>query len=251
MKHTLNISWIAVKELIFEKVFYILFSFVGLALLLGMLLGQLTFGEQAKLTIDFMLGSAHLSMVLFSIFMGISLFQRELMMGSVSMLLSKPISRTSFILGKYLGQIMVQAGVILAMTAVIILSCLRFEEVHYLAIFQALVLMFFEICIITAITYFFSVNAGSITAAVASFGFFVLGHYIHGTKNGITDTFVAKETLVALVPNLEIFNLKTFASYGVTISGYELLLSLAYALICVTIFLVAASLTFERKDILT
>jgi len=110
MKQALHISWIAVRELIYERVFHLLFSFVGLALILSILLGQLTYGEQTKLTIDFMLGSAHIAVILFSIFMGISLFQRELQMGSISMLLSKPVSRTSFLAGKYLGQILVQLG---------------------------------------------------------------------------------------------------------------------------------------------
>ena len=252
MKHTLQISWIAIRELIYERVFYLLFSFVGLALILGMFLGQLTFGEQAKLTLDFMLGSMQIAMVLFSIFMGISLFQRELQMGSVSMLLSKPISRSSFLIGKYLGQITVQLGVILAMTVVVTLSCLRFEEVHYLAIYQAILLIFLETCVITAVTYFFSVNAGSITAALASFGFFAIGHYTTDSNRKIaSESKPLIEIIAAIIPNLEVFNLKTFASYGVTISAREVGLSFTYAMVCTVMFLVLAALTFDRKDILT
>ncbi len=252
MKSIFFISWIAVRELIYEKVFYLLFSFVGLALALGVLLGQLTFGEQTKLTIDFMLGSAHLAMILFSIFMGISLFQRELQMGSVSMLLSKPISRTSFLLGKYFGQILVQLGVMVTLTGVIFLSLSRFENVQYLSVLQATLLIFFETCIITAITYFFSVNAGSITTALATFVFFALGHYSFSSERSpATKSNPITEMIVTIVPNLEVFNLKTFASYGVTISNRELGLSLSYALVCTAMFLTLASLTFQKKDILT
>lgn len=252
MKQVLHISWIAVRELIYEKVFYLLFSFAALALALAILLGQLTFGEQAKLTLDFMLGCAHIAMILFSIFMSISLFQRELLMGSVSMLLSKPISRSSFLIGKYLGQIFVQFGVMVAMTVVIVLTCLRFNNVQYAAILQAVLLMFFETCIIAAITYFFAVNSGGITAAIATFVFFVFGHYTHSIKKPIAgESFIAKEIVSAVIPNLEVFNLKTFASYGVTVSSQEVFLSLCYAFICISVFLIAASLTFDRKDILT
>lgn len=252
MIQVFQIAWIAIRELIYEKVFYLLFSFVGLALILGLLLGQLTYGEQAKLTLDFMLGCAHIAMVLFSIFMGISLFQRELQMGSVAMLLSKPISRTSFIFGKYLGQISVQLGVILAMSLVIVINCLRFEAVSYLAVSQAILLIFFETCIITAITYFFSVNAGSITAAIASFVFFAMGHYTaEPSKSTNIKSSVLSDLITAIVPNLEIFNLKTFASYGVTITSREVGLSFCYALICIGVFLVLAAVTFDRKDILT
>jgi len=96
------------------------------------------------------------------------------------------------------------------------------------------------------------VNSGSITAAVASLVFFVFGHYSHEAKKPIGgESLLAREFVSAIIPNLEVFNLKTFASYGITISTNELLLSLAYALICVSIFLIAAILTFDRKDILT
>jgi len=252
MKQTLNIAWIAIRELVYERVFYLLFSFVGLALILSILLGQMTYGEQTKLTIDFMLGSAHLAMVLFSIFMGISLFQRELQMGSVSMLLSKPVSRTSFLVGKYLGQVLVQLGVMLAITGIVCLSLLRFDQVQYLAIFQAILLLFFETCVITAMTYFFSVNSGSITTAVATFGLFIVGHYsFNSNRNPASSSNPLKEIIYAVLPNLEIFNLKTYASYGVTISRTEVGLSCAYAMVCITMFLVLAAVTFNKKDILT
>lgn len=252
MKHILQISRIAVKELVYEKVFYLLFSFVGLALILGILLGQLTYGEQAKLTLDFMLGCANISMVLFSIFMGISLFQRELHFGSISMLLSKPISRNSFLIGKYLGQIVIQLGVIVAMTAVIMVTSLKFETVSHIAILQSTLMMFFETCVITAITYFFAVNSGSVTASIATLAFFVVGHYnFNSNGNKKQEVSMLKEMIAAIIPNLEIFNLKNLASYGITSSWHEIGLASIYALVCMTLFLIAASLTFGRKDILT
>ena len=50
-----NIAWIAIRELLYEKVFYVLVLFCVMALGLSLLLGQLTYAEQAKLTLDFML----------------------------------------------------------------------------------------------------------------------------------------------------------------------------------------------------
>lgn len=252
MKQIFHISWIAMRELIYERVFYLLFSFVALAVVLGVLLGRLTFGEQAKLTLDFMLGALHIALVLFSIFMGISLFQRELLMGSISMLLSKPVSRTSFLLGKYLGQVAIQLGVVAAMCLVVMVTCLRFEEISFVAIAQAVLFIFFETCVLTAITYFFSVNAGSLTAALATFAFFILGHFNTSSNQATGYQIKSVSPLIAtLIPDLEVFNLKTFASYGVTISNQEMGLGLAYAILCAGLFLVLASLTFEQKDILT
>ena len=77
MMNSLRIAWVAIQELLHEKVSYLLIGFALFSLAMSMVFGQMTYGEQAKLTLDFMLGATQLSMLLFSIFMGISLFQKE------------------------------------------------------------------------------------------------------------------------------------------------------------------------------
>ncbi|MBI4405237.1 MAG: ABC transporter permease, partial [Deltaproteobacteria bacterium] len=217
-----RIAWVAIRELLYERVFYILLAFVGLSLGLGLLLGQMTYAEQYKLTVDFMLAGIELSMLLFSIFMGTSLFHRELNSGSISMLLSKPISRATFLLGKYLGQLFVQFGVIVFMTGITAVTCALYSD-HpaYLPIFQCSALIFLEVGILTAVTYCFAVNAGAITTCAAAFCFFLVGHLKEPIEKNIGP--VAREGWIwqfvnGLLPDLEIFNTKTLASYGHALS---------------------------------
>jgi len=255
MRHTFQIAWIAIRELLYERVFYILLSFAAAALALSLMLGQMTYAEQAKLTLDFMLAGIELSMILFSIFMGISLFQRELSLGSISMVLSKPVSRASFILGKYLGQLAVQLGVTLLMGLFTALVCMRFgSAVSFLSIFQTCLLIALEIAVLTAITYFFAVNAGAITTAVAALAFFAIGHLENTIADNVkyyAENDVAWKAFENLIPNLEVFNMKSLASYGLSIPWHQVGLASLYAAICVVFYLVAASICFERKDILT
>jgi Cu-processing system permease protein len=253
MKAILWIAWIAARELFYERVFYLLAAICALALGLSFMLGQLTYAEQSKLTVDFLLGGIEISMILFSIFMGISLFHRELALGSISMVLSKPVSRTSFLLGKYLGQIGVQLIVIAFMGAVTLLACLRFEQASYLAITQTLALFFLEITVVTAVTYFFAVVAGGVTTALAALCFFCLGHLRPTVSSSLREPFAQGTWAMVkgLVPDLEIFNMKALASYGHTISTAELGWAALYALCCLLFFLGGAALFFERRDILT
>lgn len=253
MKHSWVIGWIAVRELIYERVFYLLFSFALLSIGVSLLLGQLTYAGQSKLTLDFLLGAIQFSMTLFSIFMGISLFHRELAQGSISLVLSKPINRYSFIFGKYLGQITVELFVLAAMIGVVFLATSRFEEgVSHLAIAQTVLLIFFEILVITAVTYFFAVNAGVITAAIATLFLVGLGHLgeVKRIQTGSVE-HVTKTLLRPLIPNLEIFNMKSLASYGQCISSQEIGWAFLYALTCTGMFLCLAAVTFNRKDVLT
>ncbi len=252
--NTLRIAWIAVRELLYERVFYILVSFALASLAFSLLLGQLTYAEQAKLTLDFMLGCTHLSMVLFSVFMGISLFQRELQSGSISMVLSKPISRSTFLVGKYLGQVAVQAIMTLAMGVITLAICSRFDSgISATAVIQTVSLIACEIAVLTAITFLFAVNTGAITTAILTLALFALGH----TRGLVSSNLKTNEELLVwrvvrtLIPDFEVFNMKQLASYGQTIPWTEFGLAASYALVCFAFYLVVASLCFERKDILT
>jgi len=250
----LRIAWIAVRELIHERFFYILVGFAAASLGFSLLLGQMTYAEQAKLTLDFMLGGTQAILVLFSIFMGVSLFQRELQSGSISMILSKPISRTSFLLGKFLGQIGVQAAMAVAMGLITTLLCARFRsDLSWVATAQTVALIYAESVVLTALTYAFAVNTGSLTTALLTLALFSVGHM----RDVVNGAFRAGENPVSwaigrtLIPDLEVFNMKALASYGESLSAPEFGWALVYAGVCLVFYLTLALLSFERKDIAT
>ncbi len=249
-----RIAWIAVRELFYEKVFYILLSFALASLAFGLLLGQMTYAEQAKLTLDFMLGCTHASMILFSVFMGISLFQRELTSGSISMVLSKPISRSTFLLGKYLGQVIVQTGMTLAMGALTLLACSRFgTDISVPATLQTVLLIACEVSVLTAITYVFAVNTGAVTTAILTLAIFSVGHMRDVVSSNLrnTDELLIWRFIRTLVPDLDVFNMKQLASYGQSIPWSEFGWALTYGVTCFAFYLFVASVCFERKDIPT
>ncbi len=248
----LRIAWVTVRELLYEKVFYLLVSFALAAMALSVLLSQFSYAEQSKLLLDFMLGGTQMAMILFAVFMGISLFHKEMNSGSIYMLLSKPVSRWVFLVGKYLGQVIVQTAVIALMGVIAYLTCARFEgNFSATALFQAMTMIVFECATLTAITYLFAVNSGAITAAAVTLCFFAVGHVRDRVNENIGDSFATYvwSFTKALVPDLEIFNMKSMASYGLTIGWNELSLACGYAVICVTFYLFAAVVCFNHKDI--
>lgn len=254
MKNTFAVAWIAMRELFYERVLYLFIVFAIGALVMSLLLGQMTYAEQSKLTLDFMLAGTQISMVLFSIFMGISLFQRELTLGSVAMVLSKPIPRSTFLLGKYLGQLIVQAVVTLGMMGMTIALCAGLElPTPFQPILQSTLLTIFEISVIGSFTYFFAVNAGAITAAIASGLIFLVGHFQDAFNETIKDSVRLPfwSALKSVLPNLEVFNIKSLVSYGIGISWSEVGLASLYAAVCAGMFLTLAILSFNRKDIFT
>lgn len=249
---TLRIAGIAVRELLHERVVYLLLGFVIAALALSVLLGQLTYVEHAQLTLDFLLAGQHLAMCGFSVFVGIALFQRELASGSVAMVLSKPVARWSFLLGKYLGQVAVQTVVILTMGLVVFAVGSALGKAPGVSIAQATLMTALECAVLTAAAFFFAVNAGAITAALGCVGLFLAGHFrvaaIQGTT--VSDT-VTKTVLRGLFPDLEIFNVRLLASYGLGLSTDALLFAIAYGLLASAFFVTLACLCFEHRDVQT
>lgn len=249
-----RIAWVAIRELFYERVFYILLSFAIASLVFSLLLGQLTYAEQAKLTLDFMLGCTHISMLLFSVFMGISLFQRELTSGSISMVLSKPISRSTFLIGKFAGQVAVQTLMTVSMGVLAVAICSRFGgNLSVLATLQTVLLISCEVAVLTAMTYLFAVNTGAITTAILTFALFALGH-TRGLVNSnlrSNEELAVWQTVRTFVPDLQVFDMKQLASYGQSIAWNEFGWATLYAFVCLSFYLVIAAACFERKDILT
>jgi ABC-type transport system involved in multi-copper enzyme maturation permease subunit len=250
---SLMIAKIAIQELFHERVFYIIICFAALTLATSFLFGQMTYTQHGRITLNFLLAAIQISMLLFSIFAGISLFQKEIISGSVSMVLSKPISRSSFLIGKYIGQIITQFFVITIMGLITHTFLAVFYEIYEgYVLFQTLLLIFFEVMVLTAVTYFFSVIAGAMTSAILTICWFCIGHFwdifssVLEKKNLISWT-----TVRTLIPNLEVFNMKDLASYAISISSLEIGYAFLYSLCCIAFYLTIGCLFFEQKDILT
>ena len=91
------------KEVIRDKIFYSLVFFAVLLLGASVLLSTLTLGEQSKIIEDLSLSGIEILGVIIAIFVGIGLVNKELEKKTIYTIISKPIERWQFLLGKYLG----------------------------------------------------------------------------------------------------------------------------------------------------
>ena len=254
MRKALSISFITIKELLHERVFYLIGGFALLAVGVSLLLGDLTYAEQSKITLDFLLAGIELTNLLFSVFMGITLLHRELNLGWIAMVLSKPVSRTSFLMGKFLGQAFVQ-GLVILMMGFLTWGLCSMNQITIVptSLFQSLLLMFFEGLIMSSIVYIFAVNLGALLAAASSVVVYALGNFTTGaerTNQALQQSYVWM-ALKALIPNFRILNMKTLASYGLSIEWNLVGILFLYTLVCCFMYFSAAAVSFSRRDIFT
>ncbi|MDO9181767.1 MAG: ABC transporter permease subunit, partial [Bacteriovorax sp.] len=80
----------------------IVFIAIGLVFI-SYVASEFAYGAPAKVALDFGFGLTSISNLIMSIFIGSTLLSKEIENRTLYMILSRPISRTSFMLGKVIG----------------------------------------------------------------------------------------------------------------------------------------------------
>ena len=104
------------KESVRDRVPYSMVAFAALLIAASYLISQLTAGQDLKIIKDLGLAAISWFGLLIAIFIGIGLVSKEVERRSVYALLSKPVTRGQFILGKYAGLVFTLVVNLSAMT---------------------------------------------------------------------------------------------------------------------------------------
>ena len=105
------------RESIRDRVPLTIVGFGVLLVAASYLIGQMTAGQDLKITKDLGLAALNLLGLLIAVFIGIGLVAKEVERRSIYSLLSRPLTREQFILGKFTGLLMTLAVNLAAMIA--------------------------------------------------------------------------------------------------------------------------------------
>jgi len=120
------------RETVRDRVLYNLLIFALLMIGSTVYLATLTIADHLKIIKDFGLAAISLFSVLIAIFVGIGLVYKEVDKRTIYTVLSKPIKRYEFILGKYLGLLLTLLVNLAIMAAGLVLILLFFHgSVNY------------------------------------------------------------------------------------------------------------------------
>jgi len=184
------------KESVRDKVLYNLVFFAVFLIGVSYLLSQLTAGQDVKIIKDLGLAATSVFGLFIAIFIGIGLVSKEVDRRSIYALLSKPVSRAQFITGKYAGLVLTLAVnvSVMAIALYVILAYMVWTQPPTIragwdapgidpALLKAIVLIFIELMLVTAIALFFSTFSSPIVAAAMTFGLYIAGHFNSDLKN--------------------------------------------------------------------
>lgn len=241
------------REAIRDKVFIAIIVFSVIVMGSARIIKPLTLGEEAKVIKDIGLNTITLFSVLIAILIGGRLVYKEIEKRTVYLILTRPIHRWQFIIGKYLGLMLVLFESVLIMTGIFYLMLLLLGIQANFFMLWAVLLIFFQLAVVTAIAIFFSTFSTPITSAVFTFALYVIGHLTRDLKTlaAISKSSIANifsDIFYYLLPNLANFNIKAQIVHNALLDYKVLLLTIVYAIVYSSFVLFLSCLVFRKKD---
>lgn len=245
------------REAVRDRVLYNLIAFALIMIASALLFGEISIGIQKNILLNIGLSSISIFGLLIAIFLGIGLVYKELDKRSLYALLSKPIRRHQFIVGKFLGlnfTILVNTAFMSLGLWVAVLYLTRGFEPQDVYIWEAIYFILLQLSLVIALCLFFSCFSTPVLSAVFTFVAYVIGNLasdIRAFGNLTHSTLLQGLTsgLYYLLPNFSNFNVSAWVAHGNPVEGSVLLWNTLYA-ICYDAILIAASVwIFSRKDL--
>jgi ABC-type transport system involved in multi-copper enzyme maturation permease subunit len=170
--------------------------------------------------------------------------------------LSRPVRRWEFIVGKFFGL----AGTLAVNTffmAIGVFVALLYVSHHFQQqdgwVLVALYFIILQFLILTALTLFFSSFSSPLLSAVFAFSLFVIGSFAEDLRGFAGMTHGATRWLATgaayLVPNFSALNVITSVAHSQPISGQLVLYNSAYALVYTAMAICGAVLVFEHRNL--
>src|SRR5579884_1897407 len=226
----LSIARHTFKQSVRDKVLYNLIVFAFLLIGASILFGKISVDIQRIILVNLGLSAISIFGLLIAIFIGVSLVWREIDRRTLYNILSKPVARWEFVLGKYLGLLLT----LLVNTAIMAAG--------------------FYLALIVGVALLFSCISSLTLSAVLTFCIFIIGNLLadirwFGSETHSTLVSAITTFLYYLLPNFSLFNVIGSAAHGDRIPGHLLISRSLYALLYAAILVSASILIFEEREL--
>ncbi len=266
---TWNIMRATAKECVRQPVYFFMLFIVIALNLLNTFLPFFTLGDDVKLLKDGGLATILFSTLLLAVWTSSTSIADEIEGKTAMTLLSKPINRRQFIVGKYLG--ILYGSLMLFLPVVIAFLWCVYYKVFYdgrenatevdstmaaleaLQVVPGLILLFLEVMVVSAISVAISTRLPMVVNVTTCLAIFVIGHLTPAIVNaGVLKLelveFMAK-LIATVLPGLENFNISAAISTGAVVPMEYVGLAALYGVCYSAIALLAALIMFEDRDL--
>lgn len=241
------------------------FLMVGVAVIvLTFAFGQFQARQDLTIVKGMGLGIISLAGILITIILSINLIPTEIERRTIYTILSKPVRRYEFLLGKYFGALGTLLLNILAMSIFFVIAFAIKQHlaqpdnpINPLSLFKASLMIYMQLLLLSSLAIFFSVFTTPLVNFFLSFALFIIGNLSSLTqdlaKNGANP--LVKGFFLAvhyIVPNFGNFNyVNPLVNPDVQVKSEALFLTqnCIYALVYAAVLMILAILAFDRREV--
>ena len=268
MKNILLLAWMTFKDSIRNKALYGIF-FLGILVFVGniVITGMFTW-ELGKVAVDVGLSVISLSGLIIIFFFSIHMVSDDLERKTIYLILSRPISKPQYILGRYIGlaAIVLTSSAVLGMCAALSvkLSVLHVEAYipplfNWPTFFLSIVYQTLGLLITLALAFVcISVTTHPFTAILLCIMAYFIGENVEKVVTILArGTELMKNPMLSKLtkliawgfPNLAAFDLKTTAAYGLPLNTVYLTWTGVYGVVYIGICLIVSIFIFQRREL--
>jgi ABC-type transport system involved in multi-copper enzyme maturation permease subunit len=251
-----SIAYNTFREAVRDRVLYNLIAFAILLSAAAIFIGQISIEIERLVVVNLGLTAVSLFGVIIAIFVGIGLVSKEIEKRTLYTVLSRPVRRWEFIVGKYFGL----AGTLVVNTlfmAIGVFGALLYVAHRFsvadVSIFAALYFIILEFLIICAVALLFSSFSSPLLSAVFSFSLFVIGSFADDLRGFASMTHGLTRWIATgiayLVPNFSALNVISAVAHQQQIGWQLILQNTFYALLYSVMALSGAVLVFDRRNL--
>jgi ABC-type transport system involved in multi-copper enzyme maturation permease subunit len=244
------------REAVRDRVLYNLIAFALLLSGAAIFIGQISIEIERLVVVNLGLTAVSLFGVVIAIFIGIGLVSKEIEKRTLYTVLSRPVRRWEFIVGKFFGL----AGTLVVNTffmAIGVFAALLYVAHRFSApdafILVALYFIILEFLILCSLALLFSSFSSPLLSAVFTFSLFIIGSFADDLRGFATMTHgIARWIATAaayLVPNFSTLNVISAVAHQQSVGAQLVLQNTVYALFYSAMTLSAAVLIFERRNL--
>jgi ABC-type transport system involved in multi-copper enzyme maturation permease subunit len=259
-----RIAKITVAEARRRRVLQAVIALVILILLSMTAFSYLSPQEQAKMVIDGGLAAITVFGILLAIFVAAFLIPNEVENRTVYAILAKPVRRSEFVLGKYLGALIVLAAMVAVMTVVLVGVLVALDHLikdqaassfnpNLGGVVLAAVMSYCSLAVLTALIVLISTVSSTTMTVIAALIIWAVGSlqsqiYVLAEGNGgAAKLFLL--VLYYLVPHLENFDYRFQAANFVAISVPSAIGAVIVGIGYTVVVLVVASIFFSDRQV--
>lgn len=257
-------------ECLAQPLFWVELGLGLFLLVMFAIMPYVTFGDDVRMMKETSLPSIKVLAILLAIWSASVSIADEIEGRTALTLLSKPVRRWQFVLGKFVG-IAGPVALLFIVLGGMMLACVSFKVVYeailpqspavaakqcadeMLSLGPALYLAFIETMVLTAITVALSTRLTMLSNLMVSASIYMVGHLVQVlVRNDAGQSKIVAfvgQLLATVLPVLDHFDVKAAIATGNSVPSEYLVWATGYALIYSTIAILFALLLFEERDL--